>query len=731
MSFRSFVGRRRLLGASSAVTAWGAAALTVSPIVVTPMAAWAQAQTELPPVAVETQPISGSTLGTTILPAGVLATKAQTTDDTAAILSDVPGVSLNTGGGISSLPSIHGMADDRLLTLVDGVPITASCPNHMNPALSYIAPLTVAKAEVVAGITPVSQGGDSIGGTISVEPAAPVFAAPGEGLHYEGTLSTFYRSVNSALTSSAAASAASDTVSVGMDLSRAHALDYRDGDGDVVHASRYENYTGDAIVAVRGNSDQLVIRGGDSFTPYEGFPNQPMDLTYNRSNHVNADYQGEFDWGSLDARVYWQEVHHEMNMLFGEGGTPPGEGMPMMTHSQEMGYSVKANIPLTSRDMLRVGNELQAYTLNDWWPPTAMMGMILGPNTFQNIDDGRRDRIGTFAEWERAWTRQWTSLLGVRNDIVMMNTGSVQGYGSDMVDPDDAAAAAAFNAQNHAKTDVNFDATALARYQASDTNTEEFGYARKTRSPNLYERYAWSTDMAGMVGWFGDGNGYVGNPDLKPEVANTVSATAAWHDAAQKNWDVKVTPYYTYVQDYIGVDNLGPYMGGSGNLLRFANHDSELFGTDLSGRKVLARDTGYGDFDVKGTLGWERGIQIDNGENLYHMMPVNGKVTLEHALGGWSNAVDVQAMGAKDLVDTVRNEPTTPGYALVNLRSAYRWSNVTFSAGIENLFNKQYYNPLGGIDFKDLIWANSYPSTPFLPLPAPGRSFDAGVTITF
>ena len=35
----------------------------------------------------------------------------------------------------------------------------------------------------------------------------------------------------------------------------------------------------------------------------------------------------------------------------------------------------------------------------------------------------------------------------------------------------------------------------------------------KTRSPTLYERYAWSTTPwpTSMNGWFGDGNGYVGN----------------------------------------------------------------------------------------------------------------------------------------------------------------------------------------------------------------------------
>ena len=60
------------------------------------------------------------------------------TSDTASLLSDVPGVSLYGAGGVSSLPVIHGLADDRLRIKVDGMDLIASCPNHMNPALSYI-----------------------------------------------------------------------------------------------------------------------------------------------------------------------------------------------------------------------------------------------------------------------------------------------------------------------------------------------------------------------------------------------------------------------------------------------------------------------------------------------------------------------------------------------------------------------------------------------------------------
>ncbi len=88
-----------------------------------------------------------------------LASQRAAASDSARLLQDVPGVSLYGAGGISSLPAIHGMADDRVRVQVDGMDVTSSCPNHMNSPLSYISPSQVRSATVFAGITPVSVGG--------------------------------------------------------------------------------------------------------------------------------------------------------------------------------------------------------------------------------------------------------------------------------------------------------------------------------------------------------------------------------------------------------------------------------------------------------------------------------------------------------------------------------------------------------------------------------------------
>jgi len=160
--------------------------------------------------------------------------------------------------------------------------------------------------------------------------------------------------------------------------------------------------------------------------------------------------------------------------------------MPMDTKGANLGYSVGVEIPVSGRDTLRAGNEFYRFTLHDWWPPVMSMMGPMGPNTFLNINNGRRDRFGTYLEWVTRRGKGWTELLGVRSDVVRMDTGNVAGYNSS-TNPTDSGAyyadALAFNSRDHLRQDINFDVTALARYQAGSTSTFEFGYARKTRSP--------------------------------------------------------------------------------------------------------------------------------------------------------------------------------------------------------------------------------------------------------
>ncbi|MFT3732200.1 MAG: TonB-dependent receptor plug domain-containing protein [Hyphomicrobium sp.] len=677
-------------------------------------------------------------LTTTRLTKKAIQSQLPNTNDTAQILTKVPGVSVYTSGGISSLPAINGLNGDRAKVLINGMVISPACTNQMNPPLSYIDPSQVAMAEVIAGVTPVSKGGDSLGGTIIVESRPPEFADVDEGVRTSGSISAFYRSNGDGVTTSAHAEAATQNFSIGYSGAWAKSDDYSRGDdGPIVRSTLYEAYNHSLTLGIKNGEDIFTFQGIYASVPYQGFVNQRMDMVDNDAWLFNLRSLTHHDWGTLDFRAFYHETKHRMDMLADKSGV-----MPMSVDGTDAGYSVKAEIPLTTVDILRVGNEFHRQTLNDWWPPVAGMAPMMGPDTFVDINHGTRERLGTFAEWEHRWDPAWSTLIGVRNDMVWMDTGDVTGYSSMY-----AADAAAFNARSHERTDANFDVTALTRYEPSANETYEVGYARKTRSPNLYERYAWSTGAmaADMIGWYGDANGYVGNLDLKPEIGNTVSVTAGWHDRERRVWDIKVTPYYTYVQDYIDANFLksqssmsGMDMGGMSAMamqssefvtLQFANHDAQLYGVNVSGSVNFWESSVYGQFGLSGIVGYVNGENLDTGDALYHMMPLNAQLTLSHQLGNWSNAVQLTMVNAKDDVNELRHEPTTPGYALVDLRSSYQWQNVRFDFAIENLFDKLYYPPLGGVDWADYAAAGEVGL--ISPVPGQGRSFNAGVTVAF
>jgi len=711
-----------------------------------PVAARAQ---DLPPVEVYSERAAApADLASDTTTRGDIRNYTPRGDDLARALGDTPGLSLATGGGVSSLPVIHGLNDDRNATVLGGVPISSACANHMNPPLSYLDPLAAGEVEVITANVPVSKGGDSIGGAIIVKPRAPVFASasptvkgPAPGVIASASLSTSFRSNSGGVSVGGHADVASEHFSLSYDGAWTKAGNYHAGGGALVRSTSYEAQNHAARLAYRNDGHELAFRYAYQYIPYQGFPNQYMDMLLNRGNTYDLSYKGAYGFGRVEANAYYHLTQHYMNFLSDRVGytTSPASGMPMYVNGQDFGYRAKTEIDATAADLVRVGSELHMQRLNEWWPSPKFMvmnGMFMANttpgmmccNTYVNINNGQRDVLSTYAEWERRWSPTWSTRLGLRNDTVWMNTGAVQGYSAMMYGAD----AAAFNAQNHAKTDVNFDLSALARYTPTERATYEFGYTRKTRSPSIYERYSWSTSAmaAHMVGWFGDGNGYVGDINLKPEVAHTIAATAQWGSGEAV---AKLTPYYSYVQDYIDVDFVKTLVSGTTttNLLRFANHDAQLYGVDLSGRMPLARATAYGDFSLSGKLNYVRGQRLD-GINLYHMTPLSGKVTVENGIalfgGRLDSAVETRVVAAKTQVQSLRLEPTTPAFAVFNLRTAFTYQNLRFDLGVENVADKLYYEPLGGVDVAD--W-RATGSSIHNALAAQGRTVYGGVTLKF
>ncbi len=578
------------------------------------------------------RPVGATLIDNTRLPG-----KVSSSSDAARLLSDVPGVNLYGGGGVSSLPVIHGLADDRLRIKVDGMDLISACANHMNPPLSYIDPSNVGSFEVFTGITPVSAGGDSIGGAIVVNSAAPEFAKAGEGTLLKGQVGAFLRSNGNGKGGNVSLTVASDKLNVTYNGATTASDNYdaaapfkmaipstaavKVPGPKEVGSTLYKSENQSLGLAMRHQNHLVELKLGLQDIPYQGFPNQRMDMTSNQSHQVNLRYIGQYQWGSLEARVYDETTRHKMNFLANKLQTVTSLGMPMDTEGKTTGALVKADVVLSERNMLKVGTEAQSYRLNDWWDPISAMPGMMGGGTFWNIKDGQRDRFDIFGELESRWNAQWLSQVGLRSSTMTMDTGKVQGYTisapmgmmnmgyGDPANP--ASIPGAFNALDHKRTDNNLDFSALLRHTPDAEKSFEIGFGRKTRSPNLYERFAWSTNntmVMNMINWTGDANGYVGNINLKPEVANKLSATANWHDAARQQWGLQATPHVTYIHDYIDavacatVGKTCPARTDKFVNLSFANQDAKIYGLDISGYTQLAKTGDLGTITLTGMV---------------------------------------------------------------------------------------------------------------------------------
>jgi iron complex outermembrane recepter protein len=697
-----------------------------------------------------------------------LKAKGAATSDVVSLLLDLPGMSAYSAGGVSSLPAIHGMADDRVRIKLDGMDLIASCPNHMNPALSYSAPSQIGSAKVYAGITPVSVGGDSIGGSIVVDSLAPRFAADGQGTITTGEVGAYYRSNGNATGVNVTLAAITERVNLTYTGSTAESDNYTAGGDfrtytasgvqghdiplDEVASSAYKTRNHQLALAYRFDNHLLEAKLGYQDMPYQYYPNQRMDMLDNEATRFNVRYQGQFDGLVLDPRAYHEEVDHFMDFgpdkryWYGtESGGPSvpygspcapisptcATGMPMYTASETDGANIKADWMLSDRDLLRLGAEIQTYAIDDWWPPS---GGMMWPGVFWNVNNGRRDRTAVFGEWESKPSDTWTTLLGLRFERVSMDADDVRGYDIDAAPPGSFmmtnAEATAFNAADRARDDNNLDLTALARYHASDALDVEFGLARKVRSPNVYERYSWSTwTMAAVMNNFvGDGNGYVGNLDLDPEVAHTISATFDWH-ANDRAWELKATPYYTRVTDFIDAARV-TNNSNQFNVLRYINQDARLFGMDLSGKLELG-ETALGKLALKTVVNYTDGTNLDTDDALYNIMPLNGRIGLTQQIGRWDNEIEWVGVNAKDDTSDARNEIKTKGYGLINLRASYVVDRFRLDLGIDNVFDRNYDLPLGGayVAQGTTMSINAIPWG--IAVPGMGRSIYAGVNISF
>lgn len=634
--------------------------------------------------------------------------------DAAALLEAVPGAAVVRNGPLTGIAQLRGLSNDRVKVLVDDMQITPACANHMDPPLAYAPVEAIDALRTVAGITPVSLGGDSLAGTIVVESAPPPFAED-DGLHVSARGTASFDGSQGAVRTGGLLGAGDRKLALAYTGSWQHGDDLR-FPGGRVSASGYERHDHGLLVGSRRGWGELALDLGLGITDEAGTPSLPMDIVSDESHRAGLRLRRALGGGELAARLYWHEIDHVMDNF----SLRPAGAMRMRSpaESQDIGYRIDFTRPLREGHQLRVGSDLHLASFD-----SEIHDLTMGRRQ-TGIPDGKRRRVGTFAEWEASWSPRWTTLVGVRNDTVWSDAGDVREL---MVPMNPLLAAAlradrdAFDARGHRRSDVDWEASALARFQASDALRLELGAARKQRAPSLLERYQW-TPLAANAG-LADGRLYVGNLDLEAETAWHLGLAAEWRS---ERLELRVAPFYTWVEDYIQGSPLADRRDPATGLpvLRYENFDDvRLYGVEASARVSL-----HEHLQVRGQLGYVRGRNHSSHDDLYRIAPLRGALALDLPWRALTATAELEWAARQDQVARYNDEPTTDGYGIVNLAVAWQppGRGVRLAMGLDNLFDVSWAEHTSGLDRvtgSDVALGER--------LPGAGRFFHAALTATW
>jgi len=636
------------------------------------------------------------------------------TPDTGDMIKRLPGANINSNGPLTSIAQYRGLFGDRVNVLIDGVRVSKAGPNSMDSPLSYLPASRVADVALYRGIAPVSSGIETIGGTIMANSKKAEFAS-GDEAEFHGNANAGYAENGKTRYTGVLASIANQNhrFQVAGSLDRGNDLKF---DGGTIDPSRHERDTVGVNYAFQQSGHTLELDVEHHDTGETGTAALPMDIMYARGENYKIKFNKELsNGGNFNARLNYQDSDHLMNNYTLR--TAPMMGMMRrfaLTDVESQGYRFD-------------------YTNNGWkvgidGDQADHNATIFDPNNanffLENYKGVERDRYSIFSEWNGQLNDSWKVETGARYTRVSMDADQVA-TSMGMAMPA-AKLATNFNNSERDQDDNLVDLTAVFTHNVNDNFDIELGLARKERAPSYQERYLWAT-MESTSG-LADGNNYIGDVNLDPETAYQAEIGFDWH--TQK---AAISPrvFYHHINDYIqGTDYGCPVMGdpvcqmsmmGDPTPLQFSNVDAKLYGIDTNWFVAISND-----WQLDGTVSYVRGERRDTSDNLYRIAPLTARTMLSYVQTEWRVGFEAETVASQNKVSAENNELKTAGYAVFNLSGNYQSSeNITLSAGVNNLLDREYENHLGGYnrisDNPDIAHMDR--------LPGLGRSAYVGVNV--
>lgn len=634
--------------------------------------------------------ISVQGVSTEVIPYAMPALPAVSAD-TGDMVRQLPGVEINRNGAITSIAQYRGLFGSRVNVLIDGVGQQEAGPNSMDSPLSYLAASRTQNVSVYRGIAPVRTGIETIGGTISAESKRIEFGATNEA-EIHGNASAGYASngnarqygLTTAITNQHHRLQVSGSSDRGDDLSF---------DGGTIRSTKHDRDTVGLHYGYQNNGQTFDADIEHLDIGATGTPTLPMDIVFFRGENYKFKFGNELQNGAnYQLRFRYQDVEHEMDN-FTQRDKPAMAQRFVRPDVEAYGISGQYQ-----QHNLTVGFDIDQAEHNT---------TIFNPNNdaffIEAFNDIERDRYSAFAEWQ-GQSNGWDIETGIRYSLIESDANEVTFDGSGI--PAMAVANLGilrdrFNSADLSQEDHLIDLVATFKQALTNDLDIEIGLARKNRAPSYQERYLWAPIevTAGLA----DGNSYIGDVNLDEETAYQLELGLDWHTS---NFAVSPRIFYHHINDYIQgvsadstdfplnfISGLAPF-GGDSTPLQYSNVDAKLYGFDINWLAALSSE-----WQLDGTVGYVRGKRRDTGDNLYRIAPLNARTMLSYIQPAWRIGFEAETVAKQNKVARQNDEEKTGGYALFHISGQYQTtSDIMFTAGVSNLFDRDYANHLGGFN---------------------------------
>ncbi len=607
--------------------------------------------------------------------------------DPGEALTKIEGIWKIRKGGIANDVVIRGFYRGNINILFDDARIYGACPNRMDPPAFHIDFAEVKDIAVVKGPFDVKNY-RSLGGTVNIRTIEPKKGLHGKVNLASGSYSYFNPSLN--------ISFASDKFYGLLGYSYRYSKPYKTGEGKkFTEYTNYKDSEKDSIafsvnatwtkVGFKPTKDSKIElsytaqRARDVLYPYLA-----MDAPKDDADRVNL----KLEYGSLKITTYYSYVYHKMN------NTKRTVTKFMETIAKSKTYGAKAEYELRN-----ITFGVEAFNWN--WKAKTQMGTMF-QNTIPDVDF---INIGVFGEYRTKLTEETKLVAGLRIDTTKTE--------ADKSKANTELYYTYHNTRDTSETDTYPSGNIQLFYEVSKGLELFAGLGYSVRVPDAQERYfALNKPTAD----------WVGNPKLKPAKNTELDIGVSWKVS---RINASATLFYSFVKDFIIVYNQ-PNVNSTGlgtNARSYTNVDARLYGGEAKATLAITET-----FFLDGGLSYVRGTKDTdpakniNDDDIAEIPPLKARLALRYDTGTYFGEVETLMSATQNNVDSDLGETKTSGWGIVNIKVGGEYKNFRLIAGIENVFDKFYYEHL------------SYLRDPFstgTKIPEPGRSFYLNVSYMF